>query len=167
MDPFSDPLPFVAYKGNFHIDAAPKLMACVEYPWHCARDAAKWPASRSVTTCLPVSLFSGCVGFLVFSYSVTSFLFALSLFLPSSLSLVHSVCASFHAYMHSNLGLRLVSRETIAIEVSIWWVQGSRVWVSIRVSECHDIGIYYNNRIRMILTITGLGFWFGVIGAEQ
>ena len=58
----------------------------------------------------------------LFSLTPCLLLFVIfSCFLPSSVSLVHNVCTSFQASAHvnRNLVLRLVLRETIAIEVSI------------------------------------------------
>ena len=85
--------------------------------------------------CLSVSLFSGCASVLVFSNSVPCFCVIFSCFLPSSVSLVHNVCTNFQAsvQVNRNLVLPLVSRETIAIEVSIG---------ECRASGCREI-IYY------------------------
>ena len=85
---------------------------------------------------LPHSLLL-CAFFLLCS-SEDSCAFSLLLFLTCSL--VHDVCTTFHAsvQVNRNLVLQLLSRETIAIEVSIGTsigcVQGIRVWVYIKVS---------------------------------
>ena len=71
-----------------------------------------------------------------FSLTPCLLLFVLvSCFLPSSVSLVHNVCTIFQAsvQVNRNLVLPLVSRETIAIEVSIG---------ECRASGCREI-IYY------------------------
>ena len=58
----------------------------------------------------------------LFSLTPRLLLFVIfSCVIPSSVSLVHNVCTSFQAsaQVNRNLALRLVLRETIAIEVSI------------------------------------------------
>ena len=91
------------------------------------------------------------------SFSLTPYLLLLvlvSCFLPSSVSLVHNVCTTFHASVQVNrsLILRLVSRETMAIEVTIGECRVSVCRACIKVSGYQDIRIleYYDNMIRIL-----------------
>ena len=114
---------------------------------------------RARISCVCLYLYFQAVPASSFSLTPCLLLFVLvSCFVPSSVSLVHNICinicTNFQASVQANrnLVLRLVSRETIAIEGSIGKCRSSGCRTYTKVSGYQDIRIsrYYDNMIRTL-----------------